>query len=240
MNSIPRVFESGVLKHVSGEEHTFEMRLLSEVDLGKMCVLRDDIEKTIPEWDLLLPTPNAVLLKGLGNTGMTCGTLVGERLVGLRSIYFPNPSDAENIGRDAAIPPSELGTVVELKLSLVDMEYRRNGLQKRMTAHLMNALMAQDRNYFHCCAIVSPKNIPSLSDKFAFNMTLSTLMFKHNTYWRCLFTKDLRKQHVIPENSAVYANNRDFKRQSQLLRSGYNGYKLKKMSSTSSAILYAK
>ena len=234
------IFEKGTLKHVSGESHTFEMRLLEDSDLEQMYKLRDDIENSISEWDILLPTPNEILHKGLGMKGMTCGTLVENKLVGLRSIHFPKRCDDGHIGLDACISNDELDTVVELKLSLVDHEYRRNNLQKRMTAHLMNAVKNHGSKINHCCAIVSPKNTASIADKFAVEMTLSKIMLKNNKYWRCLFTKDMRKPHTIPSNKSIYVNNRDFKQQSTLLSNGFHGYKLERTAANTSAILYAK
>lgn len=240
MNQEHVILESGTLKQVSGAMPPFSMRLLDYNDLPGMYDLRDTIEASIPEWDMFLPTPDEVVRKGLGSAGISCGVFVDNRLVGLRSFHFPASSDPENVGRYAGVPTHELDKVVELKLSLVDPEYRGNRLQKRMTAHLMALLDRMYVGYRYCCAIVSPKNVPSLSDKFAMDMRISRMIMKNNEYWRCVFSRDFSKIQTMPTNQMVYASNRDFETQSRLIDQGFLGYQLTKTGNNTGEILYAK
>ena len=230
------VFESGVLKHVSGKQHPFEMRTLGGSDMPQMSKLRDDVTAGISEWDMFLPTPDSVIKKGLENEGITCGTLVNDRLVGLRSFHFPIAGDPENIGTYAYISKDELGKVVDLKLSLVREDYRRNNLQKRMTAHLMGLIGDMGRN--HLCAIVSPKNVASMRDKFTLGMCIKRMMLKEKSFWRCLFHLD-RSLPLLTPIADVYINNRDFEGQRDLIEYGYWGFEMVKGENNTGQIRYA-
>jgi hypothetical protein len=216
------------------------MRFLNHGDMEQMKTLRDEIEAGMAEWDLLLPTPDYVLEKGLAAQGMTCGTFVDDRLIGLRSVHFPKPRDPEHIGRQAGLATAELNSVAELKLSLVSVEYRGNSLQKRMTAHLFEQMNRLGMHFDHYMAIVSPKNIPSMSEKFSFKMKISKIIIKNNNFVRCLFTRSMLENAAVPENAAVYVPNRDFEKQSELLKQGYSGYRLRRGPSQTCEILYAK
>jgi hypothetical protein len=133
-----------------------------------------------------------------------------------------------NIGRKADIHYEDLDKIVELKLSLVDPEYRGNNLQSRMTTHLMKLVRGRRASVRYSCAIVSPKNIPSLADKFAQNMKLSKMLLVNDRYWRCVFVGDLRGRPLTPIKSTAKISNRDIESQIDLLDRGYFGYGLSK------------
>jgi len=240
MISGKRILEHGKLRHESGALVPFHMRLLKQPDMDQMTTLRDEIEASMTEWDLLLPTPDYVLEKGLDDSGMSCGVFTGDRLVGLRSVYFPRRLDTDHIGKQADIAANELDSVAELKLSLVAPEYRGNGLQKRMTAHLFDQIKQRGMLFKYYMAIVSPKNVPSMSEKFSFRMKISKIIIKNNNYVRFLFTKNMVEHGTVPLQSTVYAKNRDFEFQSDLLQNGYNGYEMRRGQANMCDILYAK
>lgn len=202
-----------------------QMKLLNETHLEEMLKLKEVVVEQLAEWDMLLPLTAGMLRADLGEKGLTLGAFAGERLIGFRSVHFPG-NDEDNLGRDIGLSEDQLMKVMQLEVALVHPDFRGNSLQKRMTARLLKTVRDRNLGYRYCCSWVSPKNCPSLADKFAQNLLIARVLLKCESYWRCIFFQDLMEPLHLSFQDAIPVFNRDLERLVALSNQGYWGFGL--------------
>lgn len=223
---INKVIETNaVLKCYDSQNGPYHLKLLDETHLEEMLQLKDIVVKRLPEWDMLLPVPAGMLLEDLGRRGLTLGAFVRDRLVGFRSVHFPKDGE-DNLGRDVGMPDSELVKVMQLEVALVHPDFRGDSLQKRLTTRLLQIIRKLNLDYRYLCSWVSPKNSPSLADKFAHHMLIARVMLKCEKYWRCIFFQDALEPLQLSHHNAIRVFNRDVDRMVELTSQGYFGFSL--------------
>lgn len=235
---VNKIVEAGTIKSRTDLQMVpYKMTMLDETHLPEMLNLNRMIVENLSEWDLLVPITAEMLRVDLGEKGLTLGTFVGERLIGFRSAHFPG-NDEDNLGRDVGLPEFELEKVMHLEFALIHPDFRGNSLQKRMTARILKIVHDLKLHYRYCCSFVSPKNGPSLEDKFSLNLLIARLMLKFGNYWRFFF-QDMLRPLRVQSNESISVPNRDIEQQVELLSQGYYGFRLDRRGSDCN-ILYAK
>ena len=165
--------------------------------------------------------------------GMALGALVEGQLIGFCAVYFPRDNN-DNLGRDVGLIGPELRQVVHLEACFVHPDYRGNGLQTKMSAHLLERVSTL-KEYRHLFSTVMPANIPSLISQFKQEMKIVALKQKYNNSWRYIFYRDLwAKTHhgeVEMKSGTIPILSLDLPRQLELLSQGYQGLGYRKAES---------
>ena len=164
----------------------FEMRFLDERDLPELLGLYDYIVDFVNDPAFFWRYPDDIVRTFMGEDGLNAGVFVDGRMIGFRVMYYHKDGDPENPLLATKCPPH--GTA-HLAVSAVHPDYQGNSLQKRMTAHVLDEAR-RIRPYKSLCSVVSPKNAPSVKEKFAFNMGVVTLIPKFSGNWRYIFYLD--------------------------------------------------
>ncbi len=217
-------FKSGQIHNRrNGKEFAYVMRQIDGAQLQAVVELHNEVIDGLPDADLCWRFPLENIKRYLGPDGITIGVFVEARLIAFRVLYFPGFND-DNPGFDLALPEEELNLVAHLPLSNVHPDFTGNGLQKKMTLYAIE-LASQVREFRYLCSNVSPKNYPSMAEKFAIGMHVAALKEKYGGFWRYIFCKDMRQLHAYQEQEAVFVATEDYQRQSELLQLGFVGFK---------------
>src|SRR5690625_4094941 len=97
--------------------------------------------------------------------------------------------DEEHLGIDAGLSQEDLPQVIYSEITIVDPDYRGNGLQNYMGKLVMKEI---DRDkFYYVCATVAPMNIPSIKDKFSLGFQIVALKEKYEGMLRYVFMRDL-------------------------------------------------
>ncbi|WP_346355609.1 hypothetical protein [Azotosporobacter soli] len=219
--------KTGVIKNRrDGLSYSYEMKQIGLEQLTQVQALHNEVIDSLPDADLCWRFPLDHLTRYLGEDGVTVGVFVAERLVGFRVLYFAGERD-DNPGLDLGLAPEELAQVAHLPLSNVHPDYTGNGLQKTMTLYAV-AIAEHMRPFYYLCSNVSPKNYPSMAEKFAIGMRVAALKVKYGAFWRYVFCRDMRQAWKVNEESALLVESEDCARQTELLAQGYCGVRLER------------
>ena len=204
-------------------ERRYLMRQIGMAELEQVVALHNEVIDKLPDADLCwrFPLENIRRYLALGN--VTVGVFDEERLIAFRVLYFPDFND-DNPGLDFGLVGSELKLVAHLPLSNVHPDFTGNGLQKKMTLYAIE-LAAELRPFRYLCSNVSPKNYPSMAEKFAIGMLVVKLKEKYGGFRRYVFCKDLQSRWHGAEKTKVFAATQDYQLQEELLERGYRGFK---------------
>ncbi len=230
--------KSGLVKNRrDGQTYAYEMKRLGAEWLTQLQSLHNEVIDSLPDADLCWRFPLDHLTRYLGEDGITVGVFVAERLVGFRVLYFPGARE-DNPGLDLGLAAQELAQVAHLPLSNVHPDYTGNGLQKTMTLYAV-ALAEKTRPFRYLCSNVSPKNYPSMAEKFAIGMRVVALKVKYGAFWRYVFCRDMQQPWQVDEESALPVESEDDVRQTELLAQGYYGIRLER-SAAGTRIVFAR
>lgn len=217
-------FKSGLIRNRRKEkEVVYVMRQIGMAQLQEVVRLHNEVIDRLPDADLCWRFPLENIERYLGPDGVTVGVYDEDRLISFRVLYFPGFNE-DNPGRDFGLAADELKLVAHLPLSNVHPDYTGNGLQKKMTLYAVE-LAEATREFNYLCSNVSPKNYPSMAEKFSIGMHVAALKEKYGGFWRYIFRKDMRQALSYQEKDAVFVATDDYQRQSELLQLGYVGFK---------------
>ncbi|MBE6701573.1 MAG: GNAT family N-acetyltransferase [Ruminococcaceae bacterium] len=116
----------------------------------------------------------------------TIGAFYQDKMIGFAIIYDGGNSE-ENLGRDLGIDNSKLKEVINMKLVIVDPEFRGNGLQRKMTSRLED--IARSRGKKIICATVSENNNYSFNNLLALGYEHKTTKIKYGNLKRRVYCK---------------------------------------------------
>jgi len=213
----------GELTHkATNTNHSFIVRSLETKDQDQFTTLQQTIVDHLEDKDLLQPLTDEELSYIFEGGGLILGTFVEEKLIACRALLYPG-DDPENIGRDLDLPYDEQMKVVHQEISFVHPEYRGNGLQHSLSKVIMQQLKHSSSFFTHLCSTVSPKNIPSLKDKFHQGLLIVDVKQKYDGMLRYLFYKPLEFDLKIDTASFVYIRIDKVNRHKDFIDLGYVG-----------------
>lgn len=232
------IIEKGYLiKKADGRSYPYTMIFLRREHLEQVLELRASVLDLIPDKDFCIPSPDHVISDSLADQGVVAGVFVEGQLVAFRILYFVDNNDY-NLGMLVGINSNELSHVVHMEFSIVLPEFRGNGLQKRLS--LITLEQAKKRKgLLHVCSMVSPKNFPSILDKFSCNLYIENLALVHGGHWRYIFHQNLVRPFRIKESTITDIAITDYDKQITYLKQGYVGFALLKKNEAM-AMLFAR
>jgi ribosomal protein S18 acetylase RimI-like enzyme len=236
--AMKNILESGVLVNKSDKcKYSYRMVLLNHEHTQQILDLEHSVLDNLKDRDLCLERPLNIVQEALNDKGLVAGVFVGERLIGVRMLYFAGKSEY-NLGRFAGLKDNELDQVVNMEFSAVHPDFRGNSLQRRMSEKVLD-IARKSKNFHHICSMVSPKNFPSISEKFALNLYIANLTLVYGGHWRYIFHQNTADASSIRPDTVIEVLNTDYKKQVEIIEQGYYGFRMKK-NHESMSILFGK
>ncbi|WP_227396359.1 GNAT family N-acetyltransferase [Jeotgalibacillus aurantiacus] len=154
--------------------------------------------------------------------GIVIAASVEGKIIAVRVLLYPG-DDEENLGRDLELSYEEQMKVVHQEISLVDTDFRGNGLQQILGKVIMQEMKFSTSYFEHLCCTVSPSNIPSLKDKFRQGMFVLDVKEKYGNVPRYIFYMPLKQKLFIDKDSYIFIRTDKLARQKDFFNSGYVG-----------------
>jgi ribosomal protein S18 acetylase RimI-like enzyme len=219
-------------KNTSMELEEYSMELLSKGRLNEVIELEHKVYEGLSNKDILYVDDYDEMLADMESGAKIIGVLNNKnRLIAYRYIGFPG-LDNKNMGLDINLPIDELDKVVHLETTVVDPEYRGNGLQD-LTLQVASNMVKQE-GYRHLLCTVSPYNFFSLYNVMKNGLKIKALKKKYaksddgnDGLWRFILHSDLEKSLNNPIDTVIskWAN---LELQKELIDNGYIGYEISK------------
>lgn len=216
------IFEGEVTFQPTKTVQSFIVRMLKSQDEERFLQLQEEIVNGLEDPETLRPLTKEELRYIFDGGGIILGVFVEDELIATRALLYPG-DDAENVGHDLELPFDERMKVVHQEISLVKEVYRGNGLQKTLSKVIMQQLRHSSNYFVHLCSTVSPKNIPSLKDKFNQGLVIIDVKEKYEGSLRFIFYQHLVHNIKIEPSSLVYIRLDKVDRHKDFLDSGYVG-----------------
>lgn len=228
-----RQIASGTLR----DERLFQVERLTMEDLPQIIQLQSKVKNTLTSSDFLSPLSEEAYTSILTGSGFMVGTFVEEKMIAFRAMLYP-VLDEDHLGIDAGLPLTDLSKVIYSEITIVDPDYRGNGLQNYMGKLVMKEI---DRDkFYYVCATVAPMNIPSIKDKFSLGFQIVALKEKYEGMLRYVFMRDLSvsyQNRVYDEEKLVSAQ--EIEEQQTVIQRGFKGTAIKRIDG-SCYLLYSK
>lgn len=210
------------------EEYT--MKLLNQDRLEDVIELEHKVYEGLNNKDILYFDTYEDMLADMKQGARIIGVVNDQdRLIAYRYIGFPG-TDKRNMGYDINLPKNQLEKVVHLETTVVDPEYRGNGLQD-LTLRVASG-MVRSEGYRHLLCTVSPYNFFSLYNVMKNGLKIKSIKKKYGSedeegLWRFILHSDLEKKFINPIDVVISKwANLDLQR--ELISNGYIGYDISK------------
>lgn len=236
--TMKNILESGVLVNKSDDcKYSYKMVLLNNEHFQQVIDLEHSVLDRLKDKDMCLERPLTIVQEALNGKGFVAGVFVDEALVGVRMLYFAGCSEY-NLGRFAGLNDNELDNVVNMEFSAVHPDFRGNSLQRRMSEKVLD-IAKKHKSFHHICSMVSPKNFPSISEKFALNLYIANLTLVYGGHWRYIFHQNTATTLNIKPDTIIEVLSTDLRKQVEIIEQGYYGFSLKK-NDDSMLVLYGR
>lgn len=218
------IFKKTGINHKEKVEYT--MREINFDDLDELLTLQKEVYQSIENKKLYQMRKEEEFIEYLNNNGIFLGVFVNDQLVAARITDVPGLKE-HNYGYLLNFPKEKLLKSMHFKIMLVRPKYRGNGLQIR-TMRLIEKIFIHKGFQYGLCRI-SPDNYYSLANALEFGLEIKAInaFENHQKYIRCILSKDLDALQPITYQSIEYVDNRNIKKQQELIAEGYVGFKAK-------------
>ncbi|KIL51242.1 hypothetical protein KP77_07540 [Jeotgalibacillus alimentarius] len=216
------LYQGEVVRKSDNAKIQYVIRQMTEDHFDEFKSFQQKVVSGIEDASSLQPLTDEEILYVSGEGGILLGVYAEDKLIAVRALLFPG-DDEENLGRDLGLSYDEQMRVVHQEISLVDPDYRGNGLQQVMAKVIMQELKFTHTYFEHLCCTVSPTNIPSMRDKFKQEMIVVDVKVKYGNMPRYIFYKPLKQKLFIDKDSYIFVRTDKAKRQKDFLAAGYVG-----------------
>lgn len=221
------ILETGILMNAAEKkEYPFEMKILGNEHLDQVLEIEYYVLDRLDDKDLCLHSTLEIAKATLNGQGLAVGTFVNNELIGIRTLYYPPADSYDNLGNYTRFDIDKTA-VTNMERTFVRADYRGNSLQRRMSEHVLK-VAAEQGKIKHVCSMVSPKNGPSISEKFALGLCAVNLVCVYGGHWRYIFHKDITQERVLIPETVIPVLSIDLEKQTELVNQGYYGFKIKK------------
>lgn len=202
--------------------YPYIIRVLNCDDLPQVMDLQNFIISAMKNKSFcvsLTPEEHYEIMNG---NGESIGLFVQGKLCAVCSILFPGHRE-DNMARQLDFSVQELKHVAQLELSMVHPDLRGNSLQNKL-ADMLARRAKKKKNYRYLFTTVSPYNYPSLKTVTSIGMNVAKLCKMYSQWDRYVVYKDLVSPLKLDKSSTIHVPNTFFKKQQELLSSGYLGF----------------
>ncbi len=221
------LYQGEAVRKTDNVKINYVMRQLTDNQFDEFKSFQYKIVAGLEDQVTLQPLTDEEIQYVLGEGGILIGVYVEEQLVAARALLFPGDDD-ENLGRDLGLSYEEQMKVVHQEISLVDPDYRGNGLQQTMAKVIMQELKFTNPFFEHVCCTVSPGNLPSMRDKFKQEMVVVEVKNKYGNMPRYIFYKPLKQKLFVDKDSYIFVRTDKTDRQKDFMAAGYVGVGISK------------
>ena len=207
-------------------------RFLTLDDMPNILRLQEKVVGALVEKSALQPLTVEEFTSVLSEKELMIGLFDNGKLIACRAMLVPEIGHEEHLGPDAGLSGEALSKVIHSEISMVDPDFRGQGLQTQMGKMLLEKI---DRTRFrYILATVAPFNIPSIKDKLALGMNIIALKEKYSSKLRYIMYRDLEESNKesgldgpFYGNKEVWVPMEDTKQQQTLLATGKKGTQIK-------------
>ena len=170
------------------KKHSLVFRKCSQKELLAIKLIQDKTLATLEDKNLLRQNTLETLAECLSEPHYTLGAFDGAKLAGYGILYVGG-NTTENLGQDIHGINNPEKTVINLKLTIVDHDYRGRGLQKELVSSLEK--LAKEKGFIYICTTISPKNKHSITNLVQMGYQFVIQVTKYNNLTRNLYIKTL-------------------------------------------------
>lgn len=216
------LYQGEAVRKSDSEKIQYVIRQMTENQFDEFKSFQYSIVSALEDQTTLQPLTDEEIQYVQGEGGILLGVYAEEQLIAVRALLFPGEHE-DNLGRDLGLSYEEQMRVVHQEISLVDPDYRGNGLQQTMAKVIMQELKFINPYFEHVCCTVSPANLPSMRDKFKQEMIVVDVKDKYDSMPRYIFYKPLKQKLFVDKDSYIFVRTDKTGRQRDFMASGYVG-----------------
>lgn len=179
-----------ILKKRDGSNIEGELKILDVTYIDKIMELQKKVYEKLTNKDLYVCSEKQEFVEAISSKGKVvgCVSLHNNELIAL-GVYIEYGYDKHNYGYDIDIQGKELLRVGQVEATIVNDEYRGNGLQKLMCEVLEEISCNKGMEYI--CATVAPDNKYSLNTFIKLGYEILIEKLKYNGLKRYVLMKKL-------------------------------------------------
>ena len=225
------IIKSGEIKKSISEHErinvSYEMRYVDEETLPEILELQDIVRRGLPTFDYFRTDSEDYWHNHFRGYKNVLGVFSEDKLIGYGAISFPGPGE-DNFGKDVGLDDNEVSKTAHLETAAINPDYRGNSLQQTIIAIFLKEL--HERDYVHVCCTTSPKNYPSVKNLMSCGFVVKAIKVKFNGMIRYIMYKNIKHPMAIDPNEEDAVMPVDIERQMRLIKNGYVGFKINKLS----------
>lgn len=168
---------------ISGE---VSIRLLDETDLESVLDLQEKTILGLEDKTILRRNTPEILLQSLSESNIALGVFADTELAAIGIAVTPVPPETD---LRANLKTHSVANAMDLKLIIVNAEYRGNGLQRTLIESLEK--LASARGITHFCTSVSPNNPYSINNMLAMGYEFDHQEELYGGLLRNIYVKEL-------------------------------------------------
>lgn len=178
-----------IVKRKDGVKEKVVFRILDESYLDKIMSLQENIVEGLDDKQLYAPSERKEFEEYIKGIGKIIGCITEEDKLIAIGVYGKLKLDKRNYGYDIDVPEEELIKVGQIESTIVDNNYRGNGLQ-RMICNILEQIAIED-NIEIITATVSPFNKYSLNSFISLDYKIVKEKLKYGGLKRYILRKVL-------------------------------------------------
>lgn len=158
-------------------------------DIEDIMKLQDKVSQVLPNKEIYVCSSKEEFEEAIRNIGGLLGYKTEDQKLVALGTYISYGHNPHNYGYDLEFTEEELLTVGQIESTIVDPEYRGNGLQKKLCEALERIAREEQKNYI--MATVSPMNPYSLNNFLALGYINKKEKLKYGGLRRYILCKKL-------------------------------------------------
>lgn len=163
------------------------VRLLDRGDLDRVLELQEKTILELEDRSVLRRNTPEILAQALSDKNLAIGTFIEDNLIAVAIAVDPVPPETD---LRKTLQTHFVDNAMDLKLVIVQKEYRGNGLQKVLMYALEQMAVAQ--GYTHFCTSVSPNNKHSIHNMLSMGYDYDHQELLYDGLLRNVYVKTLK------------------------------------------------
>lgn len=170
--------------------------ILKQLDLSyldQLLALQESVYDALPDKELFVKSTREEITSALDGTHIAFGIITEDHQVVALGIYKEMGLQDENYGYDLRLSKKDLFKVGQIDTTIVDVNFRGNGLQHLICSHLEK--ISRKNHMSLLCATVSPHNTFSLNTFLKLGYEIRVDKMKYDGVRRYVVAKNIESTY---------------------------------------------